>query len=669
MQSRSLFALLGALSLAWGCHSHAATSDEPVEVGDSPMLVESHWRIDGGTIGIRFNEDLLALFGIGVEFFGAPPDSRDPRFLQLPIEPDRGLRFNAPHGSFEYFVGGALRLGDGFSLRLGDGSAIDFRIGLLEADLVHPLRLHLRAADGEAWLYVNHLMFEFQEEFRRFEVATADVRAGQALAERLNAPDLAGAPIGELTLSTRVLAWDHPPVLAAALTSEPNFHGYPHPSGGTYQTDVLLTAFDMQFLRCRQSNQVNGCLGGLIDDGEVVFAPNATLRNTNLDTTADVPWYPKFSTSPWPYPYPGNDQHPYLIWNLYRISDGQLEQVGASGVKHAFLTVNTGCPQQPGNILWRNCADTYSTSNNDGSSNLGPRSEIIPAQGRFGRCGSTFDPGCIGSQTGGATSLYDQRLVVRESQLAVDGAEFHADAWYVIQDDMDIFNTMGHRRVALAHLPDPPSGSPRWTIANVGAFVQGPLINAWVDPVQHPTRNVLHADTHGHLRVAVKVKTLGGCPIDSGLSGPCYRYDYAVHNFDWTRAMTQGEPPNLRVTENMGFDRFVVPRVGEQDVWLQPGAHFADHDTEPGNDWVASVSPSAVTWTAPAGQHLFWGSLYRFSFVTNAPPVASLVGPVQLRAAPVGPLGGNHFVTMTMMVPGPRPDWWIFLDGFESPLP
>ncbi|MDW8479492.1 MAG: hypothetical protein RML12_06195 [Xanthomonadales bacterium] len=97
----------------------------------------------------------------------------------------------------------------------------------------------------------------------------------------------------------------------------------------------------------------------------MVFAPGAALRNGDDERTADVPWVRKFTVSPWNYPYPGNDQHPYLVWNLYRIRDGRLEQIGASGVKHAFYTINWycapgACGAGGGQILGRACYDIYS---------------------------------------------------------------------------------------------------------------------------------------------------------------------------------------------------------------------------------------------------------------------------------------------------------------------
>ena len=71
----------------------------------------------------------------------------------------------------------------------------------------------------------------------------------------------------------------------------------------------------------------------------VVIAPSATLRNVG---TADVPWYPKFHTGvgeTYPQPY-DRDQHPFLVWALYRQTGEVFEQLAVSEAKHAFFTVN-----------------------------------------------------------------------------------------------------------------------------------------------------------------------------------------------------------------------------------------------------------------------------------------------------------------------------------------
>ena len=109
-----------------------------------------------------------------------------------------------------------------------------------------------------------------------------------------------------------------------------NFAGTPAPNGGTYQADLFMLAFDPQFSRC------NGCTGPS-GHGTVVFTPSSSLKNnvndgslqvtipnqgalgtSNVPWAADIPWYTKFSGSFPPY---GNDQHPFLIWNMRKPGD------------------------------------------------------------------------------------------------------------------------------------------------------------------------------------------------------------------------------------------------------------------------------------------------------------------------------------------------------------
>jgi hypothetical protein len=621
----SWLALLGGVAVGIPAAT-AATPDQPLEYADG-VVEEQFWRIDGGELLLRFNDDLLDLFGISVAWSAEARRANEPGFHAFAVRRGPGLQFNAPQGGFDRFVGGSLQVVGGADLVLPDGQRIALRDFTLRVDHDNPMRLQLVDSGGEPWLYVNHLMYKLIDDERGFFVRSADLRASPALAFRLGAPELADAYVGEIKLASPVVA------RSAGVASEllchggPQFHGMVS-AAGMHRADVLMESYSMSFSRCRRSDGLGGCDGAGPDDGEVVFTPSSTLRNSNLPTTADVPWYQKFTTSPYAYPYPGNDQHPYLIWNLYRIADGQLEQIGASGVKHAFLTINTGCAADActgsGHILGRNCGDTYGTGNNDNSNDLGPRHELIPATGEWGRCGSIFDPDCNGSPNASGNTSYDQRLVVRESQMQVPGAQFFSESWYIVQDDIDIYNTMAHRSMA------PVAGGSGWTPGAQGAFLLGPVINSWVDPQAFPARNVGYQSALGNARVAVRVKPLDACPPGSGLSAPCYRWDYAANNFDWTNAQKSGTPPNLRVSDNRGFVRFSLDVGAGAPVYLEPGGHFADIDTDASNDWQAVRNGDRITWQAPAGNSLDWGLLYRFSLVTTLAPDDGYLGTATL---------------------------------------
>ncbi|MCK9488581.1 MAG: hypothetical protein M0Q42_04125 [Xanthomonadales bacterium] len=662
------WALLCALSSALVFFSpatvRAATPDQLTEQEAARALVAAEaWSFNGGEAMLRFNTSLLEMHGISV---GAPEQmlayrEHDAISAPMPIRPENGIRFAARDGALTRFVDGSLHVDGQFHVDLPDGSRLDYDGFEVRVSPINPMHLDVIGNDGQVWFYVNHMMWETIDDDTRFHLRAADLNVTHALAARVAAPELAGNYVGELTFISPLRTRGQGRMGALPITGDPTvrgtpcvrgatpcFHGDAHPDGGIYEADVLMQAYSMSFTRCRRSTGSGLCDGLGADDGEVVFTPSSTLRNSNKPNTADIPWYEKFTghTNPWGYPYPNADQHPYLIWNIYRIVDGQLEQIAASGVKHAWLTTNTGCSSPfGGHMLSPNCADTYGTGNNDAYDDLGPRSEIDPAGGWFGRCGSIFDTNCDGFSNSVSTSGYRDRLIVRESQLSVPGAIYYSDSWYIVQDDIDIYNTMMHRTMTPT-----PGGQQGWTPGNQGSQILGPMINTWVNPAANPTHNVEIATGEGHTRVAVKVKELAGCPAGSGLGGTCWRYDYAVQNFDFARVVRgdppNDQPPNLRILSNKGFGSFTVP-VGEAGVHLESG-HFADIDIDPGNNWTAVVGEDTVTWTAPDGNELNWGMLFRFSLVTDVAPNEANVAQVGLGVA--GP-GAPSSLGAAMLVP------------------
>lgn len=629
--------------------AQAATPDQMPDQQRNTIAPADVWSFNGGEATLRFNTSFLDIYGVSVTAPGETLRFREHDAVSsaMLVRSQDGIQFAASEGSLTQFVGGLIHVNGQFSIGLPDGSRIDYDGFQVRVSPVNPLHLDVVGNDGQVWFYVNHLMWELIDDGTRFHLRAADLRATQAFAGRVGVPEIAGAFIGELKFISEMRTRGPGEMGLLAGRGGPNFHGDSFPGGGTYEADVLMQNYSMSFSRCRQSSGSGNCDGNGPDDGEVVFTPSSTLRNTNNPNTADVPWYEKFTghTNPYGYPYPNADQHPYLIWNLYRIVDDQLEQIAASGVKHAWLTTNGGCSAPfGGHILSPNCTDTYGTGNNDAPDDLGPRSELDPAGGWFGRCGSIFDTNCDGSSNSVSTNGYRDRLIVRESQLAVPGATYYSDSWYIVQDDINIYNTMMHKTIA------PASGGSSWTPGQQGPNILGAVIDTWVDPDSNPTRNVEIDSNEGHTRIAVKVKTLASCPTGSGLSGTCYRYDYAVNNFDFARIVRgdppNDQPPNLRIVSNKGFNSFRVP-VPSANVYLE-STHFADIDVDAGNNWETDVSSDAVTWTAPEGNELNWGLLFRFSFVSNIAPQESGVGNVRLGVA--GP-GIPADLQAEMMVP------------------
>ncbi len=571
----------------------------------------------GGTLRLRFNTPLLKEFGLGREQ-GARPSTDSLRAgFNVDLSQQSTFDLHGTQDSVHAVVGGSGSLGGGLRLS-GSKVPIDFS-GMryeVRGDAVSP-RIDFVARDGRVLFYADSLMFEWIDGGATFRIRSADLKVSTELAALLGNPFAADARIAELHLVS--------PLRTRALgavpkgTGTPNFHGEAVPGvpGETYQADVFMQTYSMTYGGC------SGCNGST---GQIKFVPSSTLiNNTNNGTlvqtindpngtsaaryTADVSWYEKFTTSPWNYPYAGNDQHPYLIWNLYRINaNGSLVQIGRSSVKHAFLTTNTGncAPGLGGNhILRRSCGDTYGTGNNDAFQDLGPRREIVPATGQFGRCRSIFDTNCDGVENSVSSGQFDRRMLVRESavDLAVNpGATFFTESWYIVQDDINVYNTMATRPFNSVY----NAGTNSWSSTNGTPFRLGPAIDRWVDPTVF---NALASNrelsvAEGHAKVAVKVVDLGG---------GSYRYNYAVMNVDFARAVTQGAPPNFEVLRNLGFNSFSMP-VGASGI---TGISFDDGDSNPANDWTSQATGGRVTWTSPAGNELNWGTLYSFSFVAD----------------------------------------------------
>jgi len=413
-------------------------------------------------------------------------------------------------------------------------------------------------------------------------------------------------------------------------------------------TDVAMTSLG-------SSATMWGCSGsctGSSSSARVYFAPNATLQNVG---SADVPWWDWLgggNSAPMP-PY-ANRQHPLLVWNLYRIDgDGQLDQIGRSGVKHAWYSTNGTCGCSGGNILWaapnastqQGCTDTYSAGNNNESRRLGPRSEIVPKDAVWGRCGSVWDPDCDGLTVDPAMGAPVHRMLVRESDLAPalnPGAEYWLEAWYVVRDDAAHANNFRHGRGQTAW-----SGGSWSNFALAGGTQQpGPLLSTWIAQAPAGTR-VLDRElvtAEGRVRLAVRATPLGDGR---------WRYDYALMNLDFARAQTQGSEPNLRVLHNYGFDRILLEIPAglaiESSEWSD-GAGLL-------TPWAGERNGDRYGWAAtePAAS-LTWGSLLRLSLVANAAPVAASA---ELR---IQEPGTPATLTLETLAPAE-----LFGDGFETP--
>lgn len=652
MTSTPLRALAAAILIALPVHalpSGAGTLD----LLKVQAAKEARWSIAGGEVGFRFNTPLLNQTGTEYAVEGRRADGRH----WLAVRDLGTLDFHAPYGMFEQFAGGSLTLSGALSftregrapLQLADLKLIPVPGSSERVDVVD--------GSGTRWFWTSHAHFEFDAEHSRLSMFNMDLHAAEAFVQWFGDPNFADAIIGQLQIDAPVLTRGE---ILPDSCANPNWPGAPQIPGGPpyYEADVLLEALGAwQGGGC--SPACTGPSGAAT--GMAKFTPSATLRNSNNPNTAEVPWWRKFSGNFPPY---GNDQHPFLIWNTYRIdaATGLFVQIGRSGVKHAFLTINTGCaePCNNGNILGKGCGDVYGVGNNDSNSDLGTRVDLFASAGRWGRCGSIWDPDCDGAINNPGITNFQYRNMVPEAELLPrsGGSEWLFDGWYLVRDDVNIYNTMGWRRF------NPVFSSNTWTAptAQLGPFTLGPVINRWVAP-----NTVAVNESHeqfklpeGNLRIASKATDLGGGRWSYVIA--VMNYDYGLPQID----PAQPNDPNLRLFRNLGLSGFELP-VGA----TVENVRFHDGDGNPGNDWTIQQQAGVLRFTAPSGSGgaphsntLDWGTMFTFSFESTRPPVAAGDRPMlRLPSADGGP---DQVLSVRVVAPAAVDPDVLLRDGFEG---
>jgi hypothetical protein len=457
--------------------------------------------------------------------------------------------------------------------------------------------LELVDAAGTALLTAADAQWEFDARTGQLRYLNADLRILPALAHQLGEDVYTGLNVGLLDLDAtlQVGALPDPPEPLAAV-----------PPCGDWSGTVDVGLTNMSNIGQAGIATVNG-------RSVVVVLPSADLQNVG---TANVPWYSKFTNLGVP---PWNDQHPFLVWQMVRSKDGVLEPLGRSDLKHAFLTLNNGCSAgacTDSHVLGIGCTDVYSTGTNNSTGSLAPRSEVTASTGIWAHCGgipSHFDTNgdCSQDFFGSGENSFTHGLKAAETDLQVAGALYYVEAFYIIRNDANIFNSMGYRQVT----PTKPSSV--WSFPTVGAYTQGPAINAWVNPTT-PGANADNKslDTgEGHLQLAARVTDVAGSPGKK-------RYAYALQNHDFDRRIK-----SFRVPFNTAAG--VIENIAYQD-----GDGFA------ANDWTAAIDADGITWTAPAATtppaEIDYASLVSFRFdsdQTTAAAAQSTLGVFETGAA------------------------------------
>ncbi len=526
---------------------------------------------------------------LGVSVTGAPglPDPVETTMHDHVSTLVGNLAIDLPGGSYEGFGAGALAGGVGPTLGGPRGSVALGGYWLKAA----PYRLDLLivTASSEPLFLIDHIHTHYDPASGGLEIRNADLRVTPELAARLGDARLTGLAVGLFELETQLAS-------KGAKPSEPQSLGAS--GGGDCETPNFNLPIDVTL------EDISSVQQSALVQGRVAITPSAKLRNVGV---GDVQWEAPLA-----------EVHPMLAWAMYRESAGVFEQIGISTVKHAFNAQNNDCPCASGPVLWAGgCSDVYGTFTNADRSNLAPRDEIAAHPVDWDSCGSFMDPECddVRNFPTPANGL-ERRLHVAEADLQVTGANYYIEAWYLVKDDIDIFNTMGWLKVT-------PNGPGFWTFSLDTSLANGPSLDAWVP------RGTLTASEsaqvqdsgEGKFEVASKAVDLGG-----GL----HRYEYALMNFDFDRRL----------------NGFSVP--------LEPGSTvtqlaFSDATDVTSDDWTPTVGATSVSWNAPVGLGADWGEMRRMAFTVDQAPLVYSVTVLPLEA------GTPNSFAVAAPVPLPEP--------------
>ena len=611
-----LFTLVSALALG-SLPGWAATP----KTAPAKQVETASWDVLDAVTTISL--DVRTLSGLGFEVTANAPSRSAHALHPLSVVPHGAPSFEAagpillraavaPDG-FHGFEGGPLQFSGGFRLRSLRNNARTLDLSSL---VLRPgekmTTLELVDAAGVALLTTADAQWLFDVNTGELRYLNADLRILPAFARRLGDDRYIGLNVGVLDLDATLRVGSLPAAALPPVGSAP-------PPCGDWSGNVDVGLVNMSSISQAGISVVNG-------RSVVVVLPSAELENVG---TANVPWFSKFTNLGNP---PWNDQHPFLVWQMARSSAGVLEPLGRSDLKHAFLTINSGCDAGActnSNTLGIGCADVYGTGTNNSVGSLAPRNEVTASTGIWAHCGgipSHFDTNgdCAQDFSGSGENSFTHGLKAAETDLQVAGATYYVEAFYIVRNDINIFNSMGYRQVT----PAKPSST--WTFNTVGPYSQGPAINAWVNPTTPGANadNKLLDTGEGRVQLAVRVTDVVGS------NPPRKRYAYALQNHDFDRRIK-----SFRVPFNTAIG--VIENIA-----------YADGDGFAANNWTAAVDANGITWTAPAATtppaEIDFATLVSFRFDSDQ---TAAVAQSTLGVFEAGPAGSPTALQLQTLAP------------------
>jgi cysteine-rich repeat protein len=559
------------------------------------VAAETLWAVDGGTVHVTFDEQMLAEYGVTVQFGSAAALKQKSR---LAISVDSTLHLIEERGALQAPSAGDMVLADAFALQSSAGTRPVGRLTIGQADDPDGAWV---VRDGATVLFELHdLKTAFDPPAGLLLMEAASLVISPELAAALGDTHLAGQQVGSIAVeaSLSFQSGDAPPS-ADQLFQDAVMAGL-RTTCGHAGADVIVQG-------------LTGVTNYTSSGGIEAFAVG-----TNSCNIGDTPL--KWVAS--------NNQHPVIGQSMFRLKNGRYEQIGISWLKHGFEALADdlcGCNcQDPGtgSLLGVGCTDPYTSGLNGDQPRLGPHFEVNPHTGFY------VYPHTAQGQSG--NSIY-KRLQVPISELDPaqnGGGTYFVEGLYVTADDAaanNQDNNASYRQVAISG-----SGS-AWSGSVTGmptTQLEQPGIRAWADTDPGVTETDVRIPGEGLVLLAAKATDLGG---------GWYHYEYAIENLNSDRAVGAVSVPldPATTTSNVGF----------HDVAYHSGEPFD------GTDWANAVGGGEIRWsTTPYATNvnanaLRFGTLYNFRFDANRPPAATLIRlemfkpgtPGHVLAATIGP--------------------------------
>ncbi|MFT7168373.1 MAG: hypothetical protein ACI80K_001502, partial [Paracoccaceae bacterium] len=328
----------------------------------------------------------------------------------------------------------------------------------------------------------------------------------------------------------------------------------------------------------------------------------------------------------------GNNQHPVIGQNIFRMEDGRFEQIGLGWLKHGFtaLQQNLCCTcnnSGTGTRLGVGCSDPYGSGLNGSQSGLGPRSQVNAFTGAFAY------PFLSQGQTGDRVYKRIQVLTDDVNPSMHPSAQYFGEAQYVTPDDSAAGN--GPNSISYCDLNRSSSttqGAFRLNVAGGSTVRELCAIRGWEAADSGVVAQDIQVPGEG-LFVA------GSNVVDNG--DGTWTYNYAVCN----------------INSDFSGREFTVP-FGSMVTVSDIGMSFPMyHSGEPYTniDWTGSINSGNVSWETEGfmqnadANALRWGTTYSFWLTANAAPttVAATLGlfkpgnPGNQSVALIGPGDGS----------------------------